>query len=575
MKQIYLQFATFLILTLVLGNQALGQRDTSKLNQNVEVVKPYQPSIGNAQKLNQMPVIEDTTHFTPEFNYSIESHPFNSGFKVGPIGAAEVKSQPENSNGIGYIKLGVATYNTTYGDFYLNNPKSKVWAFGLHLQHLASDATTKLLKGDIVDAPYSRNKAEIFGSGLIGESTLSAGLSYNRDMVSFYGYPDTIPHDIYSQSQYAPYFGSEQVYQKTAFNIALKSNEGIKSDFKYNSGFRYFYFDAKTGQQESSGGLFADFDYQFDKFKGLIESSFDQYTTKGILTSPTQDKRNSWLKLSPAILFSEENWSLKGGVSFYSVFAQEGESIARLYPKIELKYFPAKDNLTLFAGVDGYLQNCSYSEIAYENNWVDPMHNLTNADHRFILFGGVKGKISKQITYNITAKYDDVKDAHFYILKSAATAPPLVINNAFDVLYDNTGITNLSAELSYVLSKDYSFKFKANYYSYNLEKIEFAPLLPDFDLEGTADFRIIDRMNGFADLNLKGARYGLIQFADDTNQKYEMKSFVRVNLGADYELNDKIKIFGRIDNLFNQYYELFPGYTSQGLRLMVGASLSF
>jgi hypothetical protein len=576
MKQIYIHFSVIILASLtVFGKQAIAQRDTTKLNQNVEVVKPYRPSISNVQKLNLLPVIQDTAHFTPEFNYSIDSYPFNTRFNAYPIGAAEIKNQAYNNNGIGYLKLGAGTYNTTYGDFFLGIPKSKYWTFGLRLKHLASQGNAKLTKGDISDASYSNNKAEVFGSGLLGSSTLSSGLSYTRDMVKFYGYPDTIPVVLNSPNIYAPYFGTKQILQKTQFDIKLKSNEEEKSIFNYNTRFRFHYFDTQTGQQENAMGLFADFGYGFEKFKGLVESSFDHFTTKGILLSPDQERKDSWLKLAPALLFSGDSWSLKAGVQFYSVFTGPGENTARLYPKFDFTYIPVKDILTLYAGLDGYLQNCNYSEIAYENNWVDPMHNVINADHRYIFSGGLKGKINQQISYNISAKYSDVKDMHFYILKSANTAPPYIYNNAFDLLYDNTGIFNLSMEFSYVLGKDYSFKLKGNFYDYNMESLGFAPLLPDFDLFGTAVYRINERLNGFTDIMVTGQRKALFQSADETSKAYELDPILKINLGAEYELKHNLKIFGRIDNLLNQNYEQLPGYNSLGLRLMAGASISF
>src|SRR5664279_2221106 len=113
MKQIYFQISFIILACLTMGERAMGQRDSTKLNQDVEVVKPYRPSISNANKVNQLPVIEDTTRFTPEFKYSIESHPIHSGFNAVPIGAAEIKGQPDTNPGIGYLKLGLGTFNTT------------------------------------------------------------------------------------------------------------------------------------------------------------------------------------------------------------------------------------------------------------------------------------------------------------------------------------------------------------------------------------------------------------------------------------------------------------------------------
>jgi len=581
MKQTYIRLSFVVLAQLaILSEQAYCQRDTTKLNQDVEVVKPYRPSISNANKLNLLPVIDDTTRFTPEFKYSIESRPVTSGFTSGPITAAEIKGQQDKNLGFGYLKLGAGVYNTTYGEFFFNNPKSQNGTFGLHFRHLASQGTIKLSEGDLVDAPYSQNNGEIFGSRVIGGSTLSARVSYQRDVVRFYGYPDTIPFNISSLQASAPYFGSRQQFQKTEIQVGLKSNEGLRSIFNYKSGIRYHYFDTKTGQQENAGGFFADFDYEFDKFRGFIESSFDHFTTNGISLSqnPPGNKQSSWLKISPSVLFSGDNWSLQGGVNFYSVADNQGGNISKLYPKINFNFIPVEKIMTLYAGVDGYLQNCNYSTIAYENNWVDPKHNVINADHQYILFGGLKGKITSQISYNVGAKYSSVKDMHFYVLRSTNFPSPFIYNNAFDLIYDNAGILNMSAEISYVNGKDYFLLFKGNYYNYTLENLEFAPHLPNFTIDATAGFRIIDKLTGFSDIVVTGQRKALIQYsplAVPNMEAVTLNTVLRINLGAEYTLHDNFKIFGRIDNLLNQHYDQWLGYTSQGLRLIAGITYSF
>ena len=64
-------FSLAIILVLGFSLTAAGQRDTTKLNQDVEVVKAYRPSVANAEKVNQLPEIDDTTRFTPELNYRL------------------------------------------------------------------------------------------------------------------------------------------------------------------------------------------------------------------------------------------------------------------------------------------------------------------------------------------------------------------------------------------------------------------------------------------------------------------------------------------------------------------------
>ncbi|MEI6143490.1 MAG: hypothetical protein WCP85_29710, partial [Mariniphaga sp.] len=88
MKQIYHSILFISLLFVLSMEYTVAQKDTTKLNQEVEVVKAYRPSISNANKVNILPVIDDTTRFVPEFKYSIESKPVKTGFTATPIDAA-------------------------------------------------------------------------------------------------------------------------------------------------------------------------------------------------------------------------------------------------------------------------------------------------------------------------------------------------------------------------------------------------------------------------------------------------------------------------------------------------------
>lgn len=557
-------------------NPAFGQKDSSKLNKEVEVIKPYRPNISTANKLNQLPDIEDTTRFTPEFNYSIDNKPINTGFKTGPLSIQDIKTEKDQDSGIGYLKVGAGIYNTTLGDFYLNDNKLKNASLGIHLKHLASQGTTRLSKGDLVDSPYSNNSAEIFGSQILGGSTLSGNLSYDRDAFRYYGYSDTVPTN---PALRPPLFGAKQVFQKAEFQVGLKSNEENDSKLKYKSGLWYHYFDTKTGHNENTLGLLANFDYQFEKFKGTLETSYEHLTTKGIqdtsLNNYIDNKREDWLIITPLAEFSGDKWSIKGGFSFYSAASSIiGEGDIKIYPKIDFKFSPVKDIFSIYAGVNGYLEKGNYETISYENYWVNPIHNVLNADHQIILTGGLKGKINKELNYKLELKYESIKDMHFYALRPLSTTPPIVFNNSFDVVYDNAGIASFSAELTYVKGLDYYFSLKGNYYNYTLDRLPFTPDLANFDITGSANVRLNNKLTGFADFKVTGQRYGLM-ITSAGDKKVELKPLHQLNLGAEYALKPKLKIFGRADNLLNQHYEQWLGYFTQGLRLVAGVVFSF
>ena len=66
----------YILLLFLLGSATIvfAQRDTT-LTQEVEVVKAYKPSISDANKINDMPKMDEEQPQKPTFNYSIFSQP--------------------------------------------------------------------------------------------------------------------------------------------------------------------------------------------------------------------------------------------------------------------------------------------------------------------------------------------------------------------------------------------------------------------------------------------------------------------------------------------------------------------
>jgi len=368
------------------------------------------------------------------------------------------------------------------------------------------------------------------------------------------------------------------------------------SDLNFNGGIRLGFFDAKTGQKETSGGLFGKFNYNFGSVIGILDLSFDHFSTDSIhldSQSLPGTKTEDWIRIAPSVRLDGDNWSIRGGINFVGVSNKSGGNTTKLYPDFEFSFKPVKEIITLYAGFKGDLKNNRYGDIASENYWADPRHNVRNTDYTYTITGGLKGKISREISYNVGLKYSQIKDLYFYVLNgfadlSSSTMPsPMIYINAFDLAYDNAGIFNLSTEFSYVSGKDLSIVLKGNYYNYSLERLSFAPQKPNFDLSASGGFRIIDRLTGIADFEVIGQRKALVYLFDNLSSSFyspfhvtQTKVFsidpsILINLGATYDLTSKFKLFGRVDNLLNRQNEQWLGYTSQGIRLMAGATFSF
>jgi len=584
MRQLFKTLSAFLLILAISADIVLAQKDTTVLNQSVEVMKAYHPSISNARKISLMPVIEDTTRYSPEFIYSITSKPVRSGFAASPIKSADLNKESYKDLGIGYLKLGAGTSATAYGEFFLNLPQSKNATFGLHLRHLSSDGQIKLLAGDKVDAPYSQNNAAISSSLNIGSTILTTDLTYDRDAVRYYGYPASIPAKIDTISSI--HYGLKQAYEKGELKVALKSTEKTQGNLTFNSGIRLGFFDSKTGQKENSGGVFGKFDYNFGQVHGILDLSYDHYSTDSITLDKTHlpgTKSEDWIRIAPSVRLDGQGWSLRGGINVVSASEKPDGSTLKMYPDFDFNFRPLEGILTLYAGFKGDLTNNCYSDIVVENYWADPRHNIQNTDYTYVISGGLKGKISRELSYNLGVKYSQVKNLYFYVQNSYFTSAsiPLIYSNEFGVVYDNAKITDFSAEFSYLSGKDLSVVLKGNYYNYKLDGLTFAPQKPNFDLSASAGMRILDKLTGFADLDVIGNRtakvFNISPLASPVSrdQVIQIDPSICINLGVTYELSRNLRLFGRVDNLLNRPNEQWLGYASQGLRLMGGATISF
>lgn len=54
-----------------------------------------------------------------------------------------------------------------------------------------------------------------------------------------------------------------------------------------------------------------------------------------------------------------------------------------------------------------------------------------------------------------------------------------------------------------------------------------------------------------------------------------LPAYFLLNLKADYQVSEKVKLFARVDNVFNQWYETAYGYSTPGLSVYGGTKVSF
>ena len=585
----------FLILLLLTGfcRTASAQKDTTKLNQQVEVVKAYKPTVSNAEKINLLPEISDTTKFRPDLNYQTAGHPIGSGFQSSVLKPSNQFQRDISIPGYGKVSGGLGTYFTPFLDFYLSNPNSQNGTLGVQFNHLSSQGTTKLKGGSEIDAPFSSNRSVVFGSYVIQGATISSEFSYQRDMNKFYGYPVAIPANI-ATNNFVLFFGENHLSQIGYFDFAVKSNASSRSDLKYNTGLNVSYLNTSTNQIEKAIRIKGDFDQDFGSFTGKLSAEVEHLETDNVTDTPdffsvASSPKSTWLKVAPGVFFQNDLLSVEGGINIYTVFNDLSKTNLKLFPKAALTIRTAENNLMVYAGLDGYLQNNSYSRISEENRWINPFLDVKPTNRMWIISGGFKGKIAAPVSYNLGVRYNYAEDQYFYVTRienrSGKTTPALsdlTYDNAFGVIYDNLGTIDFQGDLSYTTPSVF-LHLNGHFYTYQLTTLDKAPYMPDFTLNVVSGFRVTEKLSATAEIFLTGPRNVMLKHYQSPISSLSVPppiylltdAIIEANLGAKYQFSKHLEFFAKAENLFNRKDELWYGYTVQGLRFKLGAGFSF
>jgi hypothetical protein len=584
-------FVLFLV-TVGFLQPVFGQKETTKMNQEVEVVKAYKPSVSNAEKINLLPEISDTTRFRPDLNYKTNNHPVTSGFQSSVLKASNLLRSEISYPGIGKISGGFGTNLTPFFDFYLNNPGSTNGTLGLLFNHLSSRGSVDLKGGSKTDAPFSYNKAAVFGSYVYEGITISSQISYQRDMNRFYGYPVAIPTDIMTDN-FVKYFNQDQLNQTGFFDLSLKSNATSAAQLKFNTNINLGYFNTSTTQVEKAMRFKGDFSYEFATFSGKLAAGYDHFETENITQNPDFpgliSLGSSWLQLSPSAFYQNEMFTLEGGLNLYSVYDNQNGTIFKLYPNLDFVFHTADKNFSLYAGLKGHLENNNYSKIAKENRWIDPVLLVKPTSHLSTFSAGIKGKIAIPLAFDFGVKYGKTDDQYFYVTRienrtgnPAPALTDLTYNNAFDVVYNNLSTLDFSGDLSYTTSNMFLL-LSGHFYNYQLNSLEKAPYMPDFTLNAATEFKVTGPVSAQAEIYLTGPRNVMLEYylppwssAMSPPPIYlPVDAMIDVNIGAKYRFPGKFEVFGKVENLMNRKDEIWYGYTVQGIRFKLGASFSF
>ena len=595
-RDITIKITSGLLVSLLISANlsATGQEKKQELKKEVEVVKPYEPNVSEVSKINEMPQIRQQESEKPTFEYSIKSDPVFPQFNVEPVQAARMVEDPGPEQGHGLVKLGFGNYLTPYGEVFLNSGAGKNTTLGIHYRHLSSHGKVRLRNGDQVKAPSSDNNAEFFMNHYFRDSTaLKAKLFFDRQGFSYYGYAGEQADDEIKEAL-IPFWNEKQALTGGGIDLQLNGND--KQGINYEADFIFQRYGSKTGQKGNLVRLGGQINKNFDSFQGRLNAFLTVEGTDSVHheTSETFTQRESAvLELNPSVFIKSDMASVRLGIKAYMVTDADQVEDVMFTPNIKASWSPVKNWLTLFGGIDGNLQQNHYLAIARENQFVNPYHNVKNTKYRYIINGGVSGRVTPQLNYKFQADYSAIRDYHFFILKNKYAANDLFENelitrsNTFDVIYDKVKQLSIGGEIHYATSETLDFLLKGTYHSYETNSQPEAWQQPNFEASASVRVKPEGPFSFTADVNYVGEREALIagELFDQGTSSFQpysagtsvisMNAILDMNFSIEYEFTSQLSFWTRVNNFSAQKYDRWQGYTSKGINVLLGLSYSF
>ncbi|MCK4921331.1 MAG: hypothetical protein KAS71_09815, partial [Bacteroidales bacterium] len=388
-----------LMIFLVYGTNLLAQED---IHQEVRVVKPYTPTLSDANKINLLPEFKDTTSVYHEFEYEITPKRFATNFRIRPIQAANMIGLPLNRLYKSQLHLGMDNNISPYAELTVNQLRDRKTAIGLYLKHHSSAGDIELDNDEKADANFSESLANLYGRKIYKTSVLEAEIYGGFNKHLYYGYDTSIDTILETED-------IEQKITNAGTKLKFYSSHPDSSHFNYNFGIEYNYLADAFNTTEH--GLIID--TRMAKFIGDWYSAVDMGLELYDRNVEIDTSNNTLVTLNPNISKSTAEWKFLIGVN-NTVDFLNGNGIWYYYPKVKFEFNIVQNVLIPYIEISGYRQVNSYKRILLENPFITPSTIVENANFGTIGSFGLKGRYSSKMAFDFRFKYTQADAMHFF-----------------------------------------------------------------------------------------------------------------------------------------------------------------
>jgi hypothetical protein len=535
-----------------------------------------------AYRMTESPKIIDTIISNPVIEYPLLVIQAPTTIEVEKISAATIKTEAKLTQIYQtYVKVGIGNELMPLGEVYFDSKRSRKFVYGVHAKHLSSFGNFK----NYAPAQFDRTKIGLYGALNEKDYTLNSDIHYNNQGLHYYGWK--IPTDSIDRKTNA------QRYQDVGGAFSYASHKKDSANLNYSIGLEYNNFTSKkplidslsdwrarenffaikaSANYKHGKEIFsADFNIRYNGYKYGLEGD----TSLSVLDSGLVSN-NTIINLKPTVTTFLYNDRFKAKIGVDIVVDANIKTRAHIYPVAELKYSLFNDIFIPYLGLRGGLKQTTFKSLTTDNEFLLPNVQLRNENTVIDFYAGIKGTLSKRMSFNASASFARIKDKALFV-----TDTNFSVGNKFDIIYDTLSLTTIEGSLSYQLNEKLKIDGIARYYSYSLLSNSYAWNLPQWQAIVRGSYNLFDKFLVNLDLNFEGGRKALV-YAMEDNVTEENLQFAKslgliadINLGLEYRYNKRISAFVNLNNIASQRYTRWYNYPVQTFQIMGGITARF
>lgn len=539
----------------------------------VNIVKPYTPTISDAFKIKETPELNDSiSTIKRDVKYDIFSVPVASTFTPAKGKATTVEKTKAIKTYDNYASIGFGNYTTILGELYSNFEISRTDNVGLFFRHNSSQDQIKNVK---LDNKFYDTSLDLNYTSRQTNATYRLDAGAEHQIYNWYGLPNEY------NNQTAEFINGIDP-QQTYFSGYLGGKIDLKDSFFERAALNVRYLGDAFSSSEIHASLKPEFAFPLEGVKIKIDADLDYLggsLNRNYANTGSIDYSLFNAGLIPSMSFETQDLTLSIGVAGYiSMDSENSDTKFFMYPKINASYKLIDELLSLYAGVDGGLEQNSFYTLKEKNPFISPTLYLSPTSHLYDAFAGIKGKITNSVGYNLKASYG--KDESRALFQANPSRGFLTDykgyehGNSFNVIYDDINILGVFGELQVEVSDMVSIGLNANYNNYSTDNESQAWNLPSLKASLFSNFNITKELYGGVSVFYVGERKD-VEHNFLSIREVTLDGYVDANVHLGYRFTDRISVFAKGSNLFSDNYEKWSNYPVQGIQGLVGATYKF